>query len=40
MLGVFLIGSEKMCQLRSKKLSPKHCAIVTREKKVFIQDLQ
>jgi anti-anti-sigma regulatory factor len=38
-VDLFLIGSEKMCQLRAKKLSPRHCAIVTRERKVFIRDL-
>src|SRR5205085_10009912 len=38
-VDLFLIGSEKMCQLRAKKLSPKHCAIVTRERKVFIRDM-
>jgi anti-anti-sigma regulatory factor len=38
-VDLFLIGSEKMCQLRAKKLSPKHCAIVTRESKVFIRDM-
>jgi anti-anti-sigma regulatory factor len=36
---LFLIGSEKMCQLRAKNLGPKQCAIVTRERKVFIRDL-
>src|SRR5947209_18355615 len=38
-VDLFLIGSEKMCQLRAKKLSPKHCAIVTRERTVFIRDM-
>src|SRR5204863_7199088 len=38
-VDLFLIGSERMCQLRGKKLSPKHCAIVTREAKVFIRDM-
>lgn len=36
---LFLIGSERMCQLRNKLLSAKHCAIVTRDKKVFLRDL-
>lgn len=38
-VDLFLIGSEKMCQLRAKNLGPKHCAIVTRERKVFIRDM-
>ncbi len=38
-LGVFLIGSDRMCQLRKKSLSPKQCAIVFRDRKVFIHDL-
>ncbi len=38
-LGVFLVGSDKMCQLRKKSLNPKQCAIVFRDRKVFIQDL-
>ena len=36
---LFLIGSEKMCQLRNPNLSPKHCALLTRGKKVFLRDL-
>jgi anti-anti-sigma regulatory factor len=39
-LGVFLIGSDEMCQLRKKSLSSKQCAIVFRDRKVFIQDLR
>lgn len=35
---LFLLGSEKICQLRNRKLSPKHCALVTRDKKVFVRD--
>jgi anti-anti-sigma regulatory factor len=38
-VDLFLIGSEKMCQLRAQKLGPKHCAIVTRDRKVFIRDM-
>src|SRR5450755_2932361 len=38
-VDLFLIGSEKMCQLRAKNLGPKQCAIVTRERKVFIRDM-
>ncbi|MGE3807746.1 MAG: STAS domain-containing protein [Gemmataceae bacterium] len=39
---LFLMGSDKMCQLRSKMpgIAAQHCAIVTRdEKKVFVRDL-
>jgi hypothetical protein len=36
---LFLIGSEKMCQLRNPHLSPKHCALTSRDKKVFLRDL-
>ncbi|HWY88608.1 MAG TPA: FHA domain-containing protein [Gemmataceae bacterium] len=40
-VDLFLIGSEKMCQLRAKNLGPKHCAIVTsrEERKVSIRDM-
>lgn len=37
-VDLFMIGSEKMCQLRNKNLPDKLCALVTREKKVFIRD--
>ena len=36
---LFLMGSETMCQLRNRLLSPKHCALVTRDRKVFLRDL-
>jgi anti-anti-sigma regulatory factor len=38
---LFLLGSEKMCQLRSRKtgIGSRHCALVVREKKVFVRDL-
>jgi anti-anti-sigma regulatory factor len=36
---LFLIGSDKMCQLRKRSLGPKHCAFVTRDKKVFVRDM-
>jgi anti-anti-sigma regulatory factor len=38
-VDLFLIGSENMCQMRAKNLGPKHCAIVTRENKVFVRDM-
>jgi anti-anti-sigma regulatory factor len=38
-VDLFLIGSDKMCQLRKRSLGPKHCAFVTRDKKVFIRDM-
>jgi anti-anti-sigma factor len=39
-IDLFVIGSEKVCQLSSKLpgIGPRHCALVTREKKVFIRD--
>jgi anti-anti-sigma regulatory factor len=38
-VDLFLIGSDKMCQLRKRSLGPKHCAFVTRNKKVFVRDM-
>lgn len=40
-IDLFLIGSDKMCQLRAAHddIGDKHCALVTRGKKVFISDL-
>jgi hypothetical protein len=40
-VDLFLIGSERMCQVRSSMagVGPQHCAIVGRERKVFIRDL-
>ncbi len=38
-VDLFLIGSEKMCQLRANNLGPKHCAIVNHDNKVFIHDM-
>ncbi|HEV3143528.1 MAG TPA: FHA domain-containing protein [Gemmataceae bacterium] len=40
-IDLFLIGSDKMCQLRSQAdgMGMQHCAFVTRERKVFIRDL-
>lgn len=42
-VDLFFIGSERMCQLRAKKLGSKHCALVTRREgkgfKIFIRDL-
>ena len=37
-IDLFLLGSDKMCQLRNPNLGPKQCAFVTRDKKVFIRD--
>jgi anti-anti-sigma regulatory factor len=37
-VDLFLLGSEPMCQLRAPTLAPKHCAIVVRDRKVFIRD--
>jgi anti-anti-sigma regulatory factor len=40
-VDLFLMGSEKMCQLRSRLdgVGAKHCAVVLGDKKVFIRDL-
>ncbi len=40
-IDLFMIGSDRMCQLRSKlpEIGEKHCALVSRDKKVFIRDL-
>ncbi len=40
-VDLFMIGSDKMCQLRSKLegIGEKHCSLVTREKKVFVRDM-
>jgi hypothetical protein len=38
-VDLFLLGSDKMCQLRSGKLAPKHAALVSRDQKAFIRDL-
>lgn len=37
-VDLFLLGSDKMCQLRAGNLGEKQCAFVTREQKVFIRD--
>jgi hypothetical protein len=40
-VDLFVIGSDKVCQLRVKKsddVGAEHCALVTRENKVFIRD--
>jgi anti-anti-sigma regulatory factor len=38
-VDLFLIGSDRMCQLRKGKLGSKHCALMMREDKVFIRDM-
>ena len=38
-VDLFLMGADRMCQLRKSTLGTKHCALVTREKKVFVRDL-
>jgi hypothetical protein len=39
-VDLFVLGSEKICQLSSHLpgVAPRHCALVTRGKKVFIRD--
>ena len=38
---LFLMGSEKMCQLRSRLpgIGGKHCAVVVRDRKVSVRDM-
>ena len=36
---LFLIGSDEMCQLRSKQLPAEHCALILRENKLFVRDM-
>jgi anti-anti-sigma regulatory factor len=40
-VDLFLIGSKKICQLHSNMegVGEEHCALVTRERKVFLRDL-
>jgi hypothetical protein len=40
-VDLFLLGSDKVCQLRSELpgIGPQQCALVTRERKIFIRDL-
>lgn len=38
-IDLFLVGSDKICQLRKESLGGRHCAFVTRDKKVFVRDM-
>jgi len=38
-VDLFLVGSDKICQLRKNTLGARHCAFVTRDKKVFVRDM-
>lgn len=38
-IDLFLVGSDRMCQLRKTSLGARHCAFVTRDKKVFVRDM-
>jgi anti-anti-sigma regulatory factor len=40
-IDLFLIGSDRMCQLRTRgsSVARQHCALVTRGRKVFVRDL-
>jgi anti-anti-sigma regulatory factor len=40
-IDLFLIGADKICQMRSDRpgVGRQHCALVTRERKVFVRDL-
>jgi anti-anti-sigma regulatory factor len=41
-VDLFLMGSDAICQLRSKLpgIAGQHCALITRDKKVFVRDLE
>lgn len=36
---LFLIGADRICQLRKASLGAKHCAVVIRARKVFVRDM-
>src|SRR5437773_10566492 len=40
-VDLFLMGSEKICQLRSSMpgIAPQHCVVITRGRRVFVRDL-
>lgn len=37
-VDLFLVGSDRICQLRKQTLPPRLCAIVSRDQKVFLRD--
>lgn len=41
-VDLFMMGSDDVCQLKSKlpEIAPQHCALITRENKVFVRDLE
>lgn len=40
-IDLFMIGSDSLCQLRSQHetVGPQHCALIKRQRKVFIRDM-
>jgi len=38
-VDLFIIGSDRICQLRAPNLGSKHCALITRDDNVFIRDM-
>src|ERR1700677_1856217 len=38
-VDLFLLGSDKMCQLRAKQFPPEQCALIVRENKVYVRDM-
>jgi ABC-type transporter Mla MlaB component len=38
-VDLFLMGSDRMCQLRAKNFPPELCALLTRENKVYVSDM-
>ena len=37
-VDLFVIGSDKVCQLRHQGIGPEQCALITRDNKVFLRD--
>jgi hypothetical protein len=38
-IDLFLVGSDRICQLRKRTLGKRHCAFVTRNNNVFVRDM-
>jgi anti-anti-sigma regulatory factor len=38
-VDLFILGSDRMCQLRAKQFPPEQCALIVRENKVFVRDM-
>src|SRR5271154_1068144 len=38
-VDLFLLGSDRVCQLRAKQFPPEQCALIVRENKVYVRDM-